>query len=169
MKKMGFVHGAAVALACFGMFVGQLARAAQPLVTDVALGHGGTLVGKIVDRQGVAQAGQAVRVVQQGQVVAAVETDARGEFQVADLRGGVYQIESAQGVGVYRVWADNTAPPAANDGVLIVHGDDAVRGNQCGGGVLGVLANPWVLAAIVAAAIAIPLALDDDDDVAGSP
>jgi hypothetical protein len=68
---------------------------------------------------------------------------------------------------VYRLWAEQTAPPAANDGVLVVHGDDAVRGNSCnpcGGGLLGVLANPWVLAAIVAAAIAIPLALDDDDD-----
>jgi hypothetical protein len=168
MKKMGFVHGAAVALACLGMFVGQLARAAQPLVTDVALSHGGTLVGKVVDRQGAAQAGQVVRVSQQGEVVAVVETDARGEFQVADLRGGVYQIESAQGLGVYRVWAENTAPPAANDGVLIVHGDEAVRGNQSGG-VLGFLTNPWVLAAIIAAAIAIPLALDDDDDVAGTP
>ena len=29
--------------------------------------------------------------------------------------------------------------------------------------VLGFLTNPWVLAGIVAAAIALPLALDDDD------
>jgi hypothetical protein len=164
MKKMGFIQGAAVALACLGMFVGQIARAAQPLVTDVALGHGGVLVGKVVDRQGAAQAGVAVRVAQQGEVVATVETNGQGEFQVADLRGGVYQIETSQGVGVYRLWAEQTAPPSANDGVLIVSGDDAVRGNQNGGGLLGVLANPWVLALIVAAAIAIPLALDDDDD-----
>lgn len=32
-----------------------------------------------------------------------------------------------------------------------------------GGGILGLLSNPWVIGAGVAAAIAIPLALDDDD------
>jgi hypothetical protein len=151
------------------MFLGQMARAAQPLVTDVALGQGGALTGKIVDRQGASQANAEVRVIQQGQVVATAQTDARGEFHVADLRGGVYQIETAQGSGVYRLWATQTAPPSANDGVLVVH-DDAVSRSQNGGpgGLLGVLANPWVLAAIVAAAIAIPLALDDDDEAAGS-
>jgi hypothetical protein len=40
---------------------------------------------------------------------------------------------------------------------------NVVRGQFGGGGMLGWLANPWVLAAVVAAAIAIPLALDDDD------
>ncbi len=169
MRKVSFVQGAAVALACLGMFVGQIARAAQPLVNDVALGHGGTLVGKVVNRQGVAQSNVPVRISQMGQVVAETFTNAQGDFQVTDLRGGVYQIETSQGVGVYRLWAEHTAPPAANDGALIIHGDDAVAGNQCnpcggGGGLLGVLANPWVLALIVAAAIAIPLALDDDDD-----
>jgi hypothetical protein len=170
MKSFRIIQGAAVALACMGMFVGQLARAAQPLVTDVALARGGVLAGKIVDRQGAPQAGQTIRVIHQGQVIGTAQTDTRGEFAIADLRGGVYQVETEQGAGVYRLWADQTAPPAANDGVLVVHGDDAVRGNACnpcgsgGGGLLGVLANPWVLAAIVAAAIAIPLALDDDDD-----
>jgi hypothetical protein len=153
-----------------GMFVGQFARASQPLVTDVALARGGVLAGKIVDRQGAPQKGETIRVIHQGQVVGTAQTDARGEFNVADLRGGVYQVETTQGVGVYRLWAAQTAPPAANDGVLVVHGDEAVRGAGCdpcgggGGGLLGVLANPWVLAGIVAAAIAIPLALDDDDD-----
>lgn len=33
-----------------------------------------------------------------------------------------------------------------------------------GGGILGFLTNPWVIAGGIAAAIAIPLALDDDDD-----
>ena len=33
-----------------------------------------------------------------------------------------------------------------------------------GGGVLGLIANPWFVGAVVAAAIAIPLAVNDDDD-----
>ncbi|HEY6563964.1 MAG TPA: hypothetical protein VIY86_05675, partial [Pirellulaceae bacterium] len=34
----------------------------------------------------------------------------------------------------------------------------------CGGGMMGFLTNPFVIGAAIAAAIAIPLALDDDDD-----
>jgi hypothetical protein len=33
-----------------------------------------------------------------------------------------------------------------------------------GGGFLGLISNPWVVGGVVAAAIAIPLALDDDND-----
>ena len=43
----------------------------------------------------------------------------------------------------------------------MVKGQNVVRGANAP--ILAFLANPWVLAGIVAAAIAIPLALDDDD------
>ena len=37
-------------------------------------------------------------------------------------------------------------------------------GGGFGGGVMGLVSNPWFVGAVVAAAIAIPLAVDDDDD-----
>ena len=79
-----------------------------------------------------------------------------------------------------RLWAANTAPPSAVAG--FTHVDGAVQRGQCtvdsctgtcGGtcgackgkcGPLGLLMNPWVIGAAVAAAIAIPLAVNDDDD-----
>jgi hypothetical protein len=49
---------------------------------------------------------------------------------------------------------------------MIAPNQTVVRGQMGlgnGGSALSWLANPWVLAGVVAAAIAIPLALDDDD------
>ena len=86
------------------------------------------------------------------------------------MSGGVYDLRRQHSSGVYRLWAPRTAPPAAEKGVLLVTGDgvqlgqkgycDAKRSEQH----FGFLANPWVLAGIVAAAIAIPLAVASNDD-----
>jgi hypothetical protein len=104
-----------------------------------------------------------VLVMSQGKEVGRAETDASGGFAVRGLTGGVYTVATPIGGSVYRAWSPRTAPPAAVTSALIVPDQNIVRG-QWGTGALGWLANPWVLAAIVAAAIAIPLALDDDDD-----
>ena len=45
----------------------------------------------------------------------------------------------------------------------MVNSDEVARANLGNGGLGGMLANPWVLGLIVAAAIAIPIALDDSD------
>jgi hypothetical protein len=86
-----------------------------------------------------------------------VDTDAAGQFSVPGLTGGVYQVETLKGGGVFRLWAPRTAPPAAFESAMIVQGDQVVRGAN--GQLLSWLGNPWVLGAIVATAIAVPLAL----------
>ncbi len=164
MKKFRMLQKFAVALAVVGMMAPQLAFAAPPArsARDIALAKGGVLQGKVVDQQAAAQAGEAVRVLQNGEVVATAKTDAQGRFAINGLRTGVHQIETSATKSVYRLWTPETAPPAARNSVLLVDGGDVVLG-QSGGGILGALANPWVLGGIVAAAIAIPLALDDDN------
>ena len=92
-------------------------------------------------------------------MVASTRTDSEGKFALTGVQAGVYQLQSGNVSGTYRVWAPQTAPPSASQGILLVAGQDVVRHQ----GILSHLANPYVLAAIVAAAIAIPLALDDDD------
>jgi hypothetical protein len=104
-----------------------------------------------------------VAVIRQGQEIARTQTNAEGRFAVQGLTGGVYQVATPVGAATYRAWSPRTAPPAATQAITIVPDETIVRG-QFGTGALGWLANPWVLAGIVAAAIAIPLALDDDDD-----
>lgn len=139
----------------------QVVSATGTVTCDLALGPGGVLKGQVVDAQGAPCANAPVRLVKSGlgaKTTIPCRTDADGRFQFAGLSGGVYSVETTAGVMVYRVWAPNTAPPSAIAEALVVEGQ-AVRGNLSNVPPLG-----WALIGLgVAAAIAIPLALDDDD------
>lgn len=181
MKWMKRLGGLLVAAASVSMMVpqfsyaasaGQPARFVSANVRDVALRDGGYLTGQVLDAAGAPVAATPVAVVDQGRVVATALTGEDGRFTIAGVKAGVYQVATDKGVTVCRLWAPGTAPPAAISDALVVNGDTVVRGAGCGGagcggagcgGVIGFLSNPWVMAGIVAAAIAIPLALDDDD------
>jgi hypothetical protein len=167
----------AAAAACVAMLLPPPALAVEPVHsgTDVALRDGGLLVGQVVDPQGVAQAGAVVSVRYAEHEVVRTVTDANGVFAARGLRGGQYQLLTDDGISVCRLWAPNTAPPAARPAALLVSGNDVVRGQWGFGGgpvhewVGWVKAHPYITAGAVAAAIAIPLALaDDGDDPAGS-
>jgi hypothetical protein len=158
----------ALVLACAGMVAPQqmFAAAVAPSeqgVRDLSLGANGTLTGQVVNSQGQAQAGAQVQVFQQEQKVASATADADGNFSVAGLRGGVHQIAAGEGVQVYRFWSANTAPPAATNRAMLVSDSNVVRGGSRGG-VVGFLTNPWVLAAGVATAIAVPIALNNNNN-----
>jgi len=154
------LRGGAVALACFGLLIPRFALASEPTgraVVDVALRDGGVLSGQVVNAQNVALANREVRVLQNAQEIAGAKTDAEGRFAIEGLRGGVYQVVTAQGSGVYRLWAPQTAPPSAEPAVLLV-GGDVVRGQE---GLVYFLSSPWVVAGLITAAILTPLAMDN--------
>jgi hypothetical protein len=110
--------------------VSQSALAKGPAIPDVALQDGGVLQGQLLDKSGAAKAATPVVVAQKGKVVVVAMTDKKGEFRIRGLRGGVYQLESEHGKGVYRLWAPKTAPPAAKSGVLMIVDDSIVRGQD---------------------------------------
>jgi hypothetical protein len=164
----------AAAVACVGMVIPPPALAAEPAAgaTDIALRQGGLLVGQVVDRQGVPQANQTVSIQYGPHEVVRTVTDQNGTFAAQGLRGGQYQLVTHEGISVCRLWAANTAPPAARPAALVVTGNQVVRGQWGAGplhGTMGwVKAHPYITAGVIAAAIAIPLALADDDDYVGS-
>lgn len=140
---------------------------------DVVLQENGVLLGRIVDAQGVAVAKAPVSLQTGGKEVKRVVTDEAGRFQAQGLKGGVYQVASTGHQGNYRLWAPQTAPPAAAKGMSIVaQPADVVRGQYGPVGSPGPLASagqwiaehPIITAGAVAAAIAIPIAVADDDD-----
>ena len=166
---------AAATHALAGMFVNQLALAASPpmprptatasraAVRDIALRDGGLLLGQVVDAAGSPQVNTKVAIARQSGIVATLTTNGDGRFEVPGLNGGVYQIITAHSSGAYRIWSARTAPPTAEQEVLLVAGEDVVRGQGppgAPGGALRWLGNPWVLGGIVATAIIVPLALD---------
>jgi len=145
--------------------------------TDVVLQDRGVLLGRIVDSQGVAVPNAPVSLQKGGIEVARVVSDDAGRFQAQGLKGGVYQVASTGHQGVYRLWAPHTAPPAAARGLsLRSQPVDVVRGqygpgpgNPFSAAGQWIAEHPIITAAGVAAAIAIPIAVSDDDDPPASP
>ena len=171
IMKVNSLKFAAAALSCLGMLLSPTAMAAAPLAapSDVALGDGGVLVGQVVDAQGMAVALATVTLADHQQEIAKVRADQDGKFSVPGLRGGVYRISSRGQDTMYRLWAPNTAPPIAQQGVILVVGDEVVRGQYgTSPGPFSSIAqwvadHPLITASAIGAAIAIPIALDDDE------
>lgn len=178
-------------LSCAAMLIAPVNAAGIPVTTprDVMLQEGGVLVGQVVDVQGAPISQANVSLLSGGKEVACGQSDQAGKFSVSGLSGGVYQVVSAEHQGVYRLWAPQTAPPAAQRGLMVVSSKDLIRAQGCacgvpgctggcgagaGGGPFGGVGNwvanhPLITAGAVAAAIAIPLALDDDDPPPATP
>ena len=182
MRRARLSYRCAVTLSMLGMLTGQFAHAAgagtdrrapgvvpgHARISDVGLQEGGTLRGVLLDSAGAPEVAVPVVLSRGGEVVASTKTGRSGEFAFRDVAAGVVELQTPSSQGIYRLWAPRTAPPAAEAGILIVDGQEIVRGQQAGWlqSLGGTLANPWVLALIVAGAIAIPLALDDDNSSA---
>ncbi len=169
MRTVRFVRGVVLTLAAMGICVPQVAFAAEPApaILDVALADGGVLHGQVINAQGAGAAGMPVYIRTQDRDVAAATTAADGGFAVQGLKGGVYQVSTLQGHGIYRLWSPGTAPPVAQNGAILYTQSSAVDSNVVhytqngdGGGLKMLLTNPIVIAGIVATAVAVPVALN---------
>jgi hypothetical protein len=144
------------------------APAVQP-ISDVALGPGGLLTGRVWDADRQPRSGFDVAILADGRTVATTRTDANGVYAVNGLRGGVHQVVTPETSQVLRLWADGTAPPRAAGSADIVCGEDIVRG-QWGGHTPYFhkaamwATNPFLVGAIVATAVAVPVIIHNTDD-----
>ena len=117
-------------------------------VQDVSLDDKGGLSGQVLDTDGLAIAGAPVTIQQNGKVVHSCTTNQSGNFQAQGLRGGVYEVSTPTSCQSCRCWPRHAAPPIARPGLRLQ----------------GLLGSPLVTIAVAAGAIAIPLALSDDED-----
>lgn len=154
---------AALILVTGQVFAAETSPPAVAKPIDVALQEGGVLVGQVVTPEGVPLPNATVGIDAGQQVLGVAKTDAQGRFAVRGLKGGVYRLSAADGSGVYRVWAPGMAPRGAQQGTLIVAGQDLTRG-QVIPRARTWLRNPWVVGGVIATAIAVPIALSEDDD-----
>jgi len=163
MSGRRIIRGVLVSAAALGLCLPQPLLAGSltptPVATDIALQKDGLLVGQVVDPLGKPVAGAQVTLTAQGKRLATMKSTAEGYFAFKGLRGGVYQVITEEGHGVYRVWSPGTAPPAAKKVVLLVSGDDVVRGQEGNPPLKVLLANPLVIGAVVATAVAVPVAI----------
>ena len=168
MKLSRLIQGTVAVLTLCGMLIpapilsaatpGAAPQLAAGQVADVELGARGTLQGQLLDGQGNAKANEVVALRGDNGQVVTTRTDQRGGFVFAGLRGGTYQCASGDSVAVCRVWSARTAPPQAKPGVLLIAGDQVVRGGLSGGG--------WRTAAAIVGIAALGYAVYEivDDD-----
>ena len=150
--------------AALGLLQPDPARAAGPvpgnplpLVRDAALTDEGALAGAVVDRQGQPIPGVEVLLLHAGNVVADTITAGDGRFRIARVPGGMYEVSAASGAGIYRVWQHHAAPPNAVGSVVVVGGDDAVRGQSPRTGFFR--SDAFLISATVVGAVAIPIVI----------
>ncbi len=175
-NSMRVFRATIVALACLGWLLPQQAYCApdaamksarvQTPIVDVRTAADGALDGKLVDQSGKAMADQVVVLHHAGKAIMQTKTNQQGDFAFPRVRGGVYQIIIDDAGVACRVWPQDVAPPAAREQLLVVVGAPVVRGQQPIG---AAFSSPLFVGAVLAAAIAIPVAVHNaKDDPSGS-
>ena len=97
-------------------------------IVDVALQEDGIIRGRVLHIDGSPIDGSRVVLKKGDRIVAAVISEADGQFQIKGLTSGVYQIETPTGQGVYRFWTSDAAPPSAMTHALLVSKEPVLRG-----------------------------------------
>ncbi len=169
MKSTRTIQGAVVCLALWGL--GQAVQAA-PTVVDGELREGGVLTGQVVTSQGTPVEGVTVALRCQSQPWVTTKTGKDGGFRFVGLRGGVYQLASSQGHGVYRAWMPGTAPPAAQENALLVVTAPLARGQNDPRyyeptehpRLRRFLTRPLVVAGAITTALAVPVAIHNAEE-----
>ena len=136
-------------------------RAAAPQIKDVELDAAGTLRGKVLSRNNLAGP-SVIRVERTDGAAADATCDAEGCFAIHGLKGGVYQLRTPQHTEIVRLWSSHTAPPAATQHMVITPGTVTVRGQHHVGDIFR--SDGFIVAAIIAAAIAIPVVVHNSRD-----
>jgi hypothetical protein len=168
MTKSVLAIGKSLCAICLIQWAQAASLLAAPPVGDVKLRDGGVLVGQVLDVSGKPKVGAAVTIRHENKEYSAGKTGKDGVFAVKGLRGGVYQLASADGRSVYRAWSPGTAPRQARDGAIIVSGGElTVRGQQPAA---NLLTHPLVIGSAIAGAVAVPVAIHSSkNDPPASP
>ena len=173
MKRIGLLRTGMIVMACLGMLIPlpvlhaatgdtpNLQPAAnRSVTTDVALSPDGSLRGQAVNGQGRPVPLTRISLQQNDREVATTAADRNGHFLLPGLRDGTYQLVAGQANVTCRLWQAKMAPPSATRAALIVVDGRQVLAQQ---GPLGYwLSNPWIVAGLVAAAVAIPVAIHNN-------
>jgi hypothetical protein len=130
-----------------------------PEVSDVRLDENGSLKGIVIGPYGQSMPRQAVVLSLANRELARTASDKSGRFELPGLRGGVYQLSVGDSHHVYRVWQANAAPPISAAEVTLLAPGTVQRGQRPIGELF--IFNPLVLGVIIAAAIAIPIAVNN--------
>jgi hypothetical protein len=142
----------------------------RPATHDVQLDSQGQMTGMVVDAAGRPQADEPVAIQRVDRTADPVhiKTESDGRFRIGPLSAGTYRLTTDEGVCLCRLWTHTAAPPAASPALLIVNDATVTRGQRPIRDMFR--SDPILMATVVAAAIAIPIAVHKsrDNDADGS-
>ncbi len=160
------------ALSCLGMLSGpvpaiELEFDASPglfpaTILDVKLDERNALHGEVRDAAGTIESNTEVQLRLDGVSLQRTHTNRWGRFVFPGLKGGMYQILTPATSITCRVWTANAAPPKAQAAILVASNTGLSRGQQPISEAF--VFNPFLMGALIAAAIAIPIAIHNADD-----
>lgn len=172
--KSKLIARATVGLAALGLMVPPQALAAEPFgignafrqaaaqIKDVELDAKGSLHGIVTDEQGRPLTRASVKVIHQNGAASETHSDASGRFEIQALKGGLYQLTADRHTEIIRLWSAETGPPASLRSIAVSQGALTVRGQHHVGDVFR--SDGFIVAAIIAAAIAIPVVVHNSRD-----
>ena len=135
----------------------QLVEPQAKSISDVKLDATGYLHGMVVDSQGTPVANATVVVNRGKRDLAKVSTNSLGRFSAGPLGSGTYLMKSGGQSWAVRAWTDKMAPPSARQLALLITGSEVIRGQMPLEDFFA--SDAFVITALVAAMIAIPIAL----------
>jgi hypothetical protein len=128
---------------------------------DIRLRQDNSLRGQLVDVTGQPISGISVAMYAQGNLVGTAVSDTQGSFSLVTHHGGVYELRAGDQVQIVRLWHHATSPPSAKSTLQLKINAETVRGQRPIESLF--CFQPWFLGVVIAAAIAIPLAVDNSD------
>jgi hypothetical protein len=148
MRVHRFVTTTLVGLACIGTLLpASLVHAAPPrksensrkdvMVLDIQMDADGVLRGEVFNAKKQPVGNAVVSVRASRKEVVRVRTTEKGNFEIRDLKPGVYYIIAGTGHGIYRVWAAKSAPPKSHKLVRIVSDRTLIRAQNLDGAPAG--------------------------------
>jgi len=119
----------------------------------------GTLSIKVLDYRGKVMPEASLKLSNEaGNALATVKADKEGKCVLKDLEAGAYKLLVADRAILPFTVSDKAK---VTNLIVVVPARPRYAAGQLGGGIGAFLSNPWVIAALVATAIAVPVALHD--------
>ncbi len=133
----------------------------QLVATDVKLDEQNVLKGTVMQTGGKPAANKTVVLGREGKPIGRAIADAEGRFQFANVKPGVYQLATTETAELVQVHPAAAAVPNAVNHVIMGGEATTARGQ---GFNRQMLLHPLFVGLVIAAAIAIPIAIANNDD-----
>jgi hypothetical protein len=182
MQKYTFLNKAASIAVCFGIMLSNAMHAFadgnRTLPRDVELTAEGSLRGQVLTSEQRPVENAQIELRYKGQTIARTTTGPEGDFLITEVRGGSHEVIVGSLNSQVRLWKNGTAPETALNGIVVAASENIVRGQaydpyysqyedqwaygqpSSGFGLADIVA----LAVIGAAATAVVIAIEDNND-----